>query len=76
MNSKILKDLFTGADGESHDVGRYLWVLSVLAGLGYAGYDLIYLKNHFDIVSYGTGVGVLLAGGGASLMLKKDTEPK
>lgn len=74
--SKILKDIFTGIDGETHDVGRYLWIIAVLAGLSYAGYDLIYLKNHFDIISYGTGVGVLLAGGGAALKLKQDTEPK
>jgi hypothetical protein len=72
----ILKDIFTGVDGETHDVGRYLWVLSVLAGLGYAGYDLIFLKTPFDIVKYGIGVGSLLAAGGGALMLKRDTEPK
>ena len=74
--SEILKQLLTGIDGHTHDVGRYLWVLSVLAGLGYAGYDLIWLRNAFNIVNYGIGVGSLLAAGGAGLMLKKDTEPK
>lgn len=74
--SKVLKDIFTGVDGESHDVGRYLWVVSVLAGLGYAGYDLIWLKTPFNIVNFGIGVGSLLGAGGAALMLKKETEPK
>ena len=76
MTSKILRDIFTGADGESHDVGRYLWVVSVLAGLAYAGYDLIYLKTPFNIVNFGIGVGSLLAAGGTALMLKRDAEPK
>lgn len=73
---KILNDLLTGLDGQTHDVGRYLWIISVLAGLAYAGIDLIVLKNHFDIVAYGAGCAALLAGGGAALWAKKDTEPK
>lgn len=73
---KILNDLLTGIDGQTHDVGRYLWILSVLAGLTYAGYDLVFLKTPFDIVKYGLGVGSLLAAGGAALWAKKDTEPK
>ena len=76
MMSKILKDLMTGIDGESHDVGRYLWVISVLAGLAYAGYDLIWLNTPFNIVNFGIGVGSLLAAGGGALMLKAGTEPK
>ena len=76
MKSKILKDLFTGLDGESHDLGRYLWAASILVGIAYAGIDLMILKNKFDIVSYGIGIGGLLVGGGGALLLKKDTEPK
>lgn len=76
MMVKILRDLFTGIDGESHDIGRYLWALSVIMGLLYAGYDLLWLMHPFDIVAYGTGCGLLLAGGGAALMAKSGTEPK
>lgn len=73
---KILKDVFTGIDGESYDMGRVLWALSVIAGLCYAGYDLVYLNTPFNIVNYGIGVGSLLASGGAALWAKRETEPK
>jgi hypothetical protein len=76
MNSKILKDLFTGIDGQSHDLGKYLWCIAVLAGIIYAGIDLFVLHNKFDITQYGIGIGSLLGAGGAMLWAKKDTEPK
>ena len=73
---KILKDIFTGIDGESHDAGKYLWVLSVLAGLDFAGYDLVWLKSPFNIINFGIGVGSLLGAGAAALKFKETTEPK
>ena len=72
--NKVIKDALTTSTGEDYDVGRILWVLSVLAGIGYAGIDLLILKNPFNIVNYGIGIGSLLAAGGAALWAKKGTE--
>ena len=74
--AKVIKDALTTHDGESYDVGRILWVISVLAGIGYAGVDLFVLHNKFDITQYGIGIGSLLAAGGAALWAKRDTEAK
>lgn len=74
--SRVIKDSLTTANGEDYDVGRILWVLSVLAGITYAGVDLFILKSPFNIVNYGIGIGSLLAAGGGALLLKKDTEAK
>ncbi len=72
--AKVIKDALTTSTGEDYDVGRILWVLSVLAGIGYAGIDLLILKSPFNIVNYGIGIGSLLAAGGAALWAKKGTE--
>ena len=71
---KFWKDLFTGIDGESFDVGRVLWVLAALVGLGLEVYCVL-TKTSFDLQQYGLGVGALLLAGGFSLSVKAKTEP-
>lgn len=51
------------------DVSRMLWGLSVLAGIGYAGAHLV-INHTFSIIEFGTGMGLLLAGGGTATALK------
>ncbi|MEG3147250.1 hypothetical protein U1839_21570 [Sphingomonas sp. RT2P30] len=51
------------------DVSRMLWGLSVLAGIGYAGAHLV-INHVFSIIEFGTGMGLLLAGGGTATALK------
>jgi hypothetical protein len=51
------------------EMSRMLWALSVLAGIGYSGAHLI-INASFDIMQFGTGMGLLLAGGGAATMMK------
>ena len=70
----LLRQLFTESNNHTQDVFRWLAVLSVLAGIFYAGYDLIHLHNAFNFTTYGTGVGVLLAGAGAALYMKPETK--
>ncbi|MDH7973677.1 hypothetical protein QH494_15910 [Sphingomonas sp. AR_OL41] len=51
------------------DVSRMLWALSVLAGIGYSGAHLV-INHSFSIIEFGTGMGLLLAGGGTATALK------
>ena len=51
------------------DVSRMLWGLSVLAGIGYSGAHLV-INHSFSIIEFGTGMGLLLAGGGTATALK------
>lgn len=71
---KILKDWLTGVDGQTYDIGRTLWMLSVLVFLGCAVYA-IYKGQAWNAVEYGTGAGLVLAGGGVAIGLKAKTEP-
>ena len=56
--------------GNTHfELGRILWAVSSLAGIGYAGAHL-YLNHAFSNIEFGTGMGLLLAGGGGSIAMK------
>ena len=73
MNT-VLQQLLTGKDNETHDIGRWLAVLTVLAGIGYQGWA-IYKGQPFDLQNFGVGAGALFTGVGAMLKLKEGTEP-
>lgn len=70
----VFRTAFSGTDNFSMDIGRILWAVSVLAGVLFAGFVCWHTKQ-FDIIAFGTGMGALLAGGGAALKLKETTEP-
>lgn len=67
--------LFTGKDNKSLDVGRVIWLLSVVSFITFAFIGL-YLDKATDYISYGAGLSTLLAAGGAALGLKGKTEPE
>ncbi len=72
---KIIKDWFTGIDGVSYDIGKFLWFSSVIVFLCCAVYAL-YKGQTWDAVAFGTGLGLVLAAGGAAIAVKAGTEPK
>lgn len=65
---------FTGKDNTTLDIGRILWFQGVVFYFGLSIYD-IYRGAAFDPAAWGTGLGLVLAGGGAALALKSNTEP-
>ena len=71
-----LKDILTGVDGVTHDLGRWAGALSFLIGLGLEVYVVVYKSQPFDFTQFGLGVAAMAAGIGAMLKLKADTEPK
>jgi hypothetical protein len=69
----FLKSLLTEVDGESFDVAKLLAALSILAGITFQGYVLYKQPDtKFDMQNYGTGIGLLFAGVGVALHMKKD----
>lgn len=71
-----LRQMVTGADNETHDIVRWVAGLGSLHGLFLAGWDVVVQHAHFDIQAFGVGFGAMLAGVGAALKLKENTEPK
>lgn len=70
----FLTNVFTGKDNQTHDIGRVLWFIGVVAFIGFSAFR-VYTKGEFDAIGYGTGLGGLLAGGGLGINLKAKTEP-
>lgn len=56
-----LKSLLTDPNGLWDDA-RVCAVLMVLAYIGLSGYDVVWLKQHFDMQQFGVGAGALSAG--------------
>ena len=73
---KILTQLLTGADNQTHDFMRWLGCASGGCALGLQMYVVLTGKQQFDVQQFGIGLGALFAAVGAALGLKKDTEPK
>ena len=71
---KSIKQLFTGKDNKTLDLGRVLWAKAVLAFVSIGFYG-IYKGNPMDYLAYGTGLAAVLAAGGAAIGLKSKTEP-
>jgi hypothetical protein len=67
---KIVKQLLTESDNETHDLYRYLALASVAVAIGLSIYAVIQ-GQAWDAQSFGIGVGGLLAGVGVAVGLKK-----
>jgi hypothetical protein len=72
---KFFHDLFTGPDNDTYDIGRFLWFQSIQAFIIISFYT-IYMGGDLDPIAWGTGLGALLAAGGAAIGLKANSEPK
>jgi hypothetical protein len=72
---KFITDILTGLDGETHDIARWSWVASMLT-LFAATLHVAWSKGAVDLAAFGTAVATIVAGHGAAIWAKKDTEPK
>ncbi len=72
--SKILRELLTGLDGQSHDLGRYSWAGSFLS------ITLVTLWHEWrgvavDLTVLAAAYGTTAAAHSAALFMKRSTEP-
>lgn len=70
----MLRELFTGKDNTTYDLGRVLWALSYVALVVFTGWSM-YRGEHFSVAEYAGGCAALLAGGAGGIALKSSTEP-
>lgn len=71
----IIQKLFSGKDNLTPDLGRVLWALGVLTFIGIS-IASIFKGQPWEPEQYGIGLGAVLAGGGAGIGFKKETEPE
>jgi hypothetical protein len=71
----FILDLVTSRDGVSWDPIRVGVIISGASLIGLAGYGVIINKQPFDALSFGSGIGALMAGAGLGIGAKHKDEP-
>jgi len=69
----VARELMTESDGITHDLYRYLSVLSICVGLCLSVFA-VYKGQPFAMQDFGIGIGALFAGVGVALGLRKETK--
>jgi len=70
----ILKQLLTGKDNATYDIGRVTWLLGFVAVIGLAGYEVMH--GSVNLRELAEALGIVSGASGASVMMKKDAEPQ
>ena len=70
----FLKQLLTGKDNTTYDIGRVTWLLGTIAVIALAAYEVS--TSQINLRELAESLGIISAAGGASTMMKKDTEPQ
>ena len=73
---ELLKQLLTEVDNHTYDLVKILAILSVFVGLGLMVFAVVYQEQAFNFQDFGTGIGLLFAGVGVALGLKKEANVK
>ena len=74
MLINILRQMFTGKDGVTHDMGRYSWALSFAAVLALTAFHC-WKGTAPSITELAASLVAVATGHGAALFFKRDTEP-
>lgn len=71
---KFLKDIVTGADNETHDIGRWSWIVSLFGVIGVVCFN-IYHGAIVDVLNMSQALGAVVLAHGGALFAKSKTEP-
>jgi len=70
----VIKQLLTGKDNQTHDLGRWTWMVGFLAVLAIAIYEVMQAKS-ISLTELAEALGIVSGAGGASVMMKQNSEP-
>ena len=70
----IFTHLLTGKDNVTYDIARVAWLISRVAVLLVAGYQVV-IHGAVSLRELAESLGIVSASGGASVWAKKDAEP-
>ena len=71
--NELLKQLLTGKDNQTYDIGRVSWVIGLIAVIALAFYEVMH--STVSIRELAEALGIVSAAGGASVAMKSKTEP-
>lgn len=70
----IVKQLLTGKDNQTLDLGRVSWAICLFAVIGFAIFQLIH--SEFNLKDFGETIGAVVGVHSAGIWAKRDTEPE
>jgi hypothetical protein len=70
---EFFKQLLTGKDNETYDIGRVTWLLGILAVISLAVYEVMH--TNVSLRELAEALGIVTGASGASVMMKRETEP-
>jgi hypothetical protein len=71
---KLLLQMLTGKDNETHDIARWSWLISLLTVIIVSAWNTIH-NISYTLTEFAQSVGIISAAHGAAIYAKKDTEP-
>jgi len=71
----FLNQLLTGRDNHTQDIARWAWMIGFIAVISIAVYEVIQ-AHQVSLTELAEALGIVSGAGGASVMMKKDTEPQ
>lgn len=70
---EIIRQLLTGKDNTTYDLGRVSWLVGMIAVIALAAYEV--LHGSVSLRELAESLGIISAAGGASVAMKSKTEP-
>ena len=71
---EVLKQLLTGKDNETYDLGRVSWLIGMLSVIALAFYEV--MNAQVSLRELAESLGIVSAAGGASVAMKQNAEPQ
>ena len=69
----VLKQLLTGKDNVTYDIGRVTWLLGFIAVISLAVYQVMY--STINLREVAEALGIVTGASGAAVAMKGKTEP-
>jgi hypothetical protein len=71
---QIFKQLLTGKDNQTYDLGRVSWLVGMVAVIGLAAYEVMH--STVSLRELAESLGIVSAASGASVAMKQGAEPQ
>ena len=71
---EVLKQLLTGKDNQTYDLGRVSWLIGMIAVIGLAFYEVMHAQ--VSLRELAESLGIVSAASGASVAMKQGAEPQ
>ena len=69
----VLKQLLTGKDNVTYDIGRVTWLLGFIAVISLAVYEVMH--TNINLREFAEALGIVTGASGAAVAMKSRTEP-